>query len=32
MAWYGDFGGWPKYVPVGKRIEAAKKRAAKRRT
>jgi uncharacterized Zn finger protein len=30
MAWYGDFGGWPEYVPVGKRIEAAKKHAAKR--
>jgi uncharacterized Zn finger protein len=30
MAWYGDFGGWPEYVPVGKRIAAAKKHAAKR--
>jgi uncharacterized Zn finger protein len=30
MAWYGDFGGWPEYVPVGKRIEAAKRHAAKR--
>ena len=30
MAWYGDFGGWSEYVPVGKRIEAAKKHAAKR--
>lgn len=30
MAWYGDFGGWPEYVPVGKRIERAKKHAAKR--
>jgi uncharacterized Zn finger protein len=30
MAWYRDFGGWPEYVPVGKRIDAAKKHAAKR--
>lgn len=29
MRW-GGYGGWPEYVPVHKRIESAKKRAAKR--
>lgn len=29
MRW-GGYGGWPEYVPVPKRIEAATRRAAKK--